>query len=105
MVNIDFIRKSNQGCSFLGKGQHNTIAEWKKDYYEVSFIPVFYSCAVISLKKQKKLGVDVTNNPDLITDMNRKYVEGLQFVTKYYLEGAPSWNWHYPYHYAPKISG
>ncbi|KAF3933279.1 hypothetical protein ABW20_dc0105352 [Dactylellina cionopaga] len=45
------------------------------------------------------------NRPPSDTDFRKEvanaYVEGLCWVLIYYFQGCPSWNWYYPYHYAP----
>ncbi|KAJ3194760.1 5'-3' exoribonuclease 2 [Irineochytrium annulatum] len=55
---------------------------WKTRYYE------------------KKFHVE-TSNKEFIRDVVTKYVEGFCWVLKYYYQGVQSWQWYFPYHYAP----
>jgi 5'-3' exoribonuclease 2 len=59
---------------------------WKARYYEDNF------------KKE-----DIAASGGL-KRMCLTYIEGLCWVLKYYYQGCPSWNWYYPFHYAPFAS-
>ncbi|XP_017029201.1 5'-3' exoribonuclease 1 isoform X2 [Drosophila kikkawai] len=45
-----------------------------------------------------------TQGQQLIKDLGHHYVNALQWVLDYYYRGVQSWDWYYPYHYAPFIS-
>lgn len=38
---------------------------------------------------------------DFRQQVAHSYAEGLAWVLLYYFQGCPSWEWYYPYHYAP----
>ncbi|GFS82869.1 5'-3' exoribonuclease 2 [Nephila pilipes] len=58
---------------------------WKERYYEVKF----------------KVGRD---DVEFRHKVAAAYVEGLCWVLRYYYQGCASWNWYFPYHYAPFAS-
>lgn len=49
---------------------------------------------------EQKFGVD-PRDIEFRHKVARAYVEGLAWVLLYYFQGCPSWDWYYPYHYAP----
>jgi 5'-3' exoribonuclease 2 len=49
---------------------------------------------------EQKFGVD-PRDIEFRNKVARAYVEGLAWVLLYYFQGCPSWDWYYPYHYAP----
>lgn len=70
----------------LDRSFEEKFQEWKSTYYST------------------KLGFHKATQPEQVRQLVQRYVEGLQWVIKYYYEGCVSWGWFYDYYYAPKIS-
>ena len=63
---------------------------WKQDYYTEKLGISDFPDEICMTKPIEKLILE--------------YCNGLQWVMSYYYHGVSSWNWFYPYHYAPFIS-
>lgn len=56
---------------------------------------------------QAKFGWDPSSNRAAFESQIRlccaEYLRGMQWVMRYYTKGCPSWEWYFPYHYAPLL--
>lgn len=53
---------------------------------------------------QTKLKFDPATDPAKLWTLLSDYVQGLHYVYQYYFGGLPSWEWYYPYYYAPLVA-
>lgn len=49
----------------------------------------------------EKFGKTHKLNNEFYENIARSYVEGLRWIMLYYYKGCPSWDWFFPYHFAP----
>ncbi|KAI0036089.1 hypothetical protein K488DRAFT_82455 [Vararia minispora EC-137] len=66
--------------------QEDTVRLWEPGYRERYY--------------KQKFGVERSDD-QFRKQITFKYIEGLSWVLRYYYQGTPSWNWYYPYHFAP----
>lgn len=81
--NIKEQKDSTQVQSYIDKVQLH-VSGWKMRYYTEKF----------TVTQQEDV-------PEFVSKIKQSYIEGLQWVLKYYYQGCMSWDWYYPYHYAP----
>ncbi|KAI0772630.1 XRN 5'-3' exonuclease N-terminus-domain-containing protein [Irpex lacteus] len=66
--------------------QEDTVKLWEPGYRERYY--------------KQKFGKDY-HDEAFRKEVTAKYVEGMAWVLCYYYQGTPSWQWYYPYHFAP----
>ncbi|SPP89993.1 blast:5'-3' exoribonuclease 1 [Drosophila guanche] len=53
---------------------------------------------------RNKFNISSWGQNQLIENLGQHYVTALQWILDYYYRGVQSWDWYYPFHYAPFIS-
>ncbi|KAG2014000.1 5'-3' exoribonuclease 2 [Coprinopsis cinerea AmutBmut pab1-1] len=66
--------------------QEDTVKLWEPGYKERYY--------------KQKFGVE-PHDIEFRHKVAEAYVQGLAWVLQYYYQGTPSWQWYYPYHFAP----
>ncbi|KAI0307366.1 XRN 5'-3' exonuclease N-terminus-domain-containing protein [Multifurca ochricompacta] len=66
--------------------QEDTVRLWEPGYRERYY--------------RQKFGIEYTDQ-EFKKKITTHYVEGLAWVLAYYYQGTPSWQWFYPFHFAP----
>lgn len=65
-------------------------------------------CPLMVLHLQERYYKEKLEVPDASPQSTRgvvgHYIKGLHWVLEYYYRGVASWDWFYPYHYAPMAS-
>jgi 5'-3' exoribonuclease 2 len=87
ILNIDYFpcKEHNKNVSIYDSFKDNNILHnWMDSYYKYYF-------NIISINKNKTYIYNLCNN----------YLEGLQWVTSYYINGCPSYKWYYMYRATP----
>jgi len=82
----------------LGSGEKKN-SETTLDYYNQP------GAAMREPYYTSKLGREASlKNADFHFKMCKAYLDGISWVLRYYHDGVPSWEWFYPYHYAPYLA-
>ncbi|KAK0461903.1 exoribonuclease 2 [Desarmillaria tabescens] len=69
--------------------QEDTVKLWEPGYKERYY--------------RQKFGVELSD-VEFRKALVKHYVEGMAWILRYYYQGAPSWQWYYPHHFAPFAS-
>ena len=93
-VVVDQDRKSEKppnGTNNKENDSDDNVKMWEPGYNKRYYQTKFGLQTDEEIKQQRKALV-------------RHYLEGISWVLLYYYQGCPSWQWYYPYHYAPFAS-
>ncbi|KAE8221479.1 hypothetical protein CF319_g5174 [Tilletia indica] len=93
--------KKNGANGQAGASESSEEEETEEDFYERKV-----RLAMETQKKQyykEKMEIDF-HDDEAMHSLAFRYIEGLQWVLRYYYKGVASWGWFYNYHYAPQIS-
>ncbi|KAK9170909.1 XRN 5'-3' exonuclease N-terminus family protein [Cryptosporidium meleagridis] len=71
--------------------------------YRISYYNRKFNAQINFIDKEKEYNEAKSKLNEISDQVCIHYLRGLSWVLGYYYHGVPSWDWYYPYHYAPYV--
>lgn len=87
--------------SYRGQREEEKVAKIEDEVIACKHITDFAKGSWRLNYYQSKFHIEEDDLEDFLNKISKAYLEGINWVYCYYYTGCPSWDWYYPFHYAP----
>ncbi|PPS98106.1 XRN 5'-3' exonuclease N-terminus, partial [Cryptosporidium hominis] len=109
LVNNNNNSNIDQGRVLLSIDNPINILKYRLSYYnrkfnaQINYIDENVQHEEIEICERKEYNEAKSKLNEISDQVCIHYLRGLSWVLGYYYHGVPSWDWYYPYHYAPYV--